>query len=118
MPGVERRDFNTPDDVRRPAKTTVELVNLGERVVGRYTYEPGWRWTECIKPVAGTERCEVEHIGYVISGRLHVSHDDGTEGEVGPGDVYRVAPGHVGWVVGDEPAVFIEFQGAAAYAKS
>ncbi len=117
MPGVETRDFTTPDETRTPDKTTVELVNLAGGQIGRYTFQPGWRWSECIKPVVGTDSCQVEHIGYVVSGTLHVTHDDGTEGEATQGDVYRVAPGHDAWVVGDVPAVFVEFQGAASYAK-
>jgi quercetin dioxygenase-like cupin family protein len=116
MPGVESRDFTAPDDVRTPDKTTVELVNIAGGQVGRYTFQPGWRWSECIKPVVGTESCQVDHIGYVVSGRLHVEHDDGSESEVEPGDVYHVAPGHDAWVLGDEPAVFVEFQGATHYA--
>jgi quercetin dioxygenase-like cupin family protein len=117
MPGVESRDFSTPDETRTPEKTKVELVSVGGGQIGRYTFQPGWRWSECIKPVAGTESCQVEHVGYVVSGRLHVKHEDGSENEVKPGDVYRIAPGHEGWVVGDEPAVMVEFQGAAGYAK-
>lgn len=118
MPGVEARDFSAPDETRSPDKTTVELVNLAGGQIGRYTFAPGWRWSECIKPVVGTERCEVEHIGYVVSGTLHVEHDDGTTAELTSGSVYRVAPGHDAWTVGDDAAVFVEFQGAAAYAKS
>lgn len=117
MPGVESRDFNSPDETRSPAKTRVELVNLGGGQIGRYTFQPGWRWAECIKPVAGTESCQVEHIGYAISGRLHVVHNDGSATDVVAGDVYRIAPGHDAWNEGSEPAVFVEFQGAANYAK-
>ena len=117
MPGVERRDFSSPDETRTPEKATVELVNLGGGQIGRYTFQPGWRWSECIKPVVGTESCQLEHIGYVVSGRLRASHEDGSEGEVGPGDVYRILPGHDGWVVGEEPAVLVEFQGASTFAK-
>ena len=115
--GVETRDFTAPDETRTPDKTKVELVNIAGGQIGRYTFQPGWRWSECIKPVVGTDSCQVEHIGYVVSGTLHVTHEDGSEGEAKPGDVYRIAPGHDGWVVGDEPAVFVEFQGAANYAK-
>jgi hypothetical protein len=118
MAGVETRDFSSPDETRRPEKTTVELVNLAGGQIGRYTFHPGWKWSECIKPVVGTDSCQVEHIGYVVSGRMHVQHEDGTEGEAEPGAVYRIAPGHDAWVVGDEPAVFVEFQGAANYAKA
>jgi hypothetical protein len=115
--GVDIRDFSSPDETRAPDKTTVELVNLAGGQIGRYTFQPGWRWSECIKPVAGTDTCQVEHVGYVVSGHLHVTHDDGSEGDVKPGDVYRIAPGHDAWVVGDEPLVSVEFQGAATYAK-
>jgi hypothetical protein len=118
MAGVETRNFKSPDETRTPDKTTVELVNLAGGQIGRYTFQPGWRWSECIKPVVQTETCQVEHIGYVVSGRLHVTHEDGSEGEATAGDVYRIAPGHDAWVVGDGPAVFVEFQGAANYAKA
>ncbi len=118
MPGIESRDFTAPDEVRTPDKTTVELVNIAGGQVGRYTFQPGWRWSECIKPVVATESCQVGHLGYAVSGRLHVMHDDGTEVDVAPGDVYRIAPGHDAWVVGDEPAVFVEFQGATHYGES
>ena len=116
MAGVEFRDFSSPDEVRNPERTTVELVKLAGGEIGRFTFEPGWRWSECIKPVVGTESCQVEHVGYVISGTLHVEHDDGSTGELTPGMVYRIAPGHDGSVVGDEPVVVVEFQGAANYA--
>ena len=117
MTGVEIRDFSTPDEVRRPERTTVEIVKIGGGEVGRYTFQPGWRWSECIKPVVGTESCAVEHVGYVISGRLHIEHDDGTTGDFMPGSVYRIAPGHDAWVLDNEPVVVVEFQGAATYAK-
>ena len=117
MPGVEARDFNSPDETRRPDKTLIELVNLAGGQIGRYTFQPGWRWSECIKPVVKTDSCQVEHIGYCVSGRLHVKHEDGTEEEVTPGKVYSIAPGHDSWNPGPEPAVFVEFQGAANFAK-
>jgi hypothetical protein len=118
MPGVEARDFASPDETRTPDKTTVEVVKLAGGEIGRYTFEPGWRWSECIKPIVKTDTCQVEHIGYALSGTLHIKHEDGTELEVTAGDVYRVAPGHDAWTVGDEPAIFVEFQGAANYAQS
>lgn len=117
MAGVEANDFSAPDEVRRPDRTTVELVKIAGGEVGRYTFEPGWRWSECIKPVVGTETCQVEHVGYMVSGRLAVQHDDGTTAEVTGGMVYRIGPGHDAHVVGDEAAVVVEFQGAASYAK-
>jgi len=117
MPGVESRDFTTPDETRTPDKTTVELVNLAGGQIGRYTFQPGWKWSECIKPVVGTDSCQVEYIGYCVSGSIHVTHDDGSEVDVAGGEVYRIGPGHDAWVVGNEPMVSIEFQGAANYAK-
>lgn len=117
MAGVESSDFSTPTEVRRPERTTVEVVNVGEGEIGRYTFQPGWRWAECIKPVVGTESCRVEHVGYVVSGALHIQHDDGTTADITPGTVYRIAPGHDAWVLGDDPAVVVEFQGAAVFAK-
>jgi hypothetical protein len=118
MAGVEARDFSQPDEVRKPEKTTVELVRLGGGEIGRYTFQPGWRWSDCIKPVVGTERCQVEHIGYIVSGTLRVEHEDGSSGDATAGMVYRIAPGHDGWVVGNDPVVAVEFQGAATYAKA
>jgi hypothetical protein len=117
MAGVESRNFALPDETRTPDKTTVDLVNLAGGQIGRYTFQPGWRWSEWIKPVVKTDSCEVEHIGYVVSGTLHVEHEDGSSGEVIAGDVYRIAPGHDAWVVERRAAVFVEFQGAANYAK-
>jgi Cupin domain len=117
MPGIESRDFSAPDETRTPDKTTVELVGIGGGQIGRYTFQPGWKWSECIKPVVGGDSCQTEHIGYVVSGQLHVTHEDGSEANVKAGDVYRIAPGHDAEVVGDEAAVFVEFQGAANYAK-
>jgi hypothetical protein len=118
MASIESRDFTSPDETRTPAKTRVELVNLAGGQIGRYTFEPGWKWSECIKPVVNTESCQVEHIGYAISGGLHVKNSDGTELDIKPGDVYRIAPGHDAWNSGSEPAVLVEFQGAANYAKA
>lgn len=113
MATIESRSFDEPDEIQTPEKTTIELVGLADGQIQRTTFEPGWRWSESIRPIAGTDRCQVEHIGYMASGRLHVEHEDGSTGEVETGDVFRLAPGHDAWVVGDEPAVLIEFQGAA-----
>ena len=117
MAGIEINDFSSPDEVRRPQNTTVEVVKMADGEIGRYTFAPGWRWSEHIKPVVGTESCQTDHIGYVVSGTLHVVSDDGTAADVSGGCVYRIAPGHDAWVVGDQPAVVVEFQGAATYAK-
>jgi hypothetical protein len=117
MAGVEVREFTAADEVREPEKTRVEVVRLAGDEVGRYTFEPGWRWSECIKPIVETDSCQVEHVGYLVSGALRVEHQDGTVRDVSAGSVYRIAPGHDASVVGDEPAVAVEFQGAARYAR-
>jgi hypothetical protein len=118
MAGLEINDFSTPRETRRPKGVTVEVVDIGGGEVGRYTFEPGWQWSECIKPVVGTDSCQVEHVGYVVSGALRIQLEDGSTGDITPGTVYRIAPGHDAWVLGDDPAVVVEFQGAAVYAKA
>ena len=95
------------------------MVRMGAATVGRFAFEPGWRWSECVKPVAGTDSCQIHHVGVVQSCRLAIRHDDGTEVEIGPGDAYVIEPGHDAWVVGDEGFVGYEFEAKAAeeYAK-
>jgi uncharacterized cupin superfamily protein len=93
---------------RKQRQGKADAVNVGGRVVGRGTFEPGWRWSENIKPIAGTDSCQVSHLGYRISGRMKVFMDDGAEGECGPGDVVAIPPGHDAEVVGDGPCVFID----------
>lgn len=119
MPGIQARSFDSPDEERTPPQSKIDMVRLGDITVGRYTFEPGWRWSETVKPVAGTDTCQFRHVGVVTAGRLHVVHDDGSEGEAGPGDGYVIEPGHDAWVVGDETFVAYEFesQSAADYAK-
>src|SRR5215471_12413419 len=117
MAGIESVDFSKPDETRTPPKTKIELVNVGGGQIGRYTFEPGWRWSECIKPIANTDSCQVEHIGYCVSGGLHITHADGSAQDITPGMVYRIAPGHDGHNAGSVPAVMVEFQGAATFAK-
>ena len=119
MDSLEINDFSNPDEVRRPdPHATVEVVKVAGGEIGRYTFEPGWRWSEHIKPVVGGDSCQTNHVGYVVSGTLHVETDGGETADVGPGSVYRIPPGHDGWVVGDEAVVVVEFQGAPDYAKS
>ncbi|MFN2587915.1 MAG: cupin domain-containing protein [Actinomycetota bacterium] len=114
MAGIERKSFESPDEVRTPDKTSVAVVKMGEVTAARLTLQPGWRWSECVKPVAGTDSCQARHVGAVQSGRLRVRHEDGTEGEAGPGDAYVIEPGHDAWVVGDEPWVAFEFESETA----
>jgi len=120
MAGVQSRDFDSPDETRTPDKTKVDVVRMGGVTVGRFAFEPGRRWSECVKQVAGTDSCQVLHVGVVQSGRLVVKHEDGTELELGPRDAYVIEPGHDAWVVGDERFVGFEFESRSAeeYAKS
>jgi hypothetical protein len=120
MPGVEARNFDSPDETRTPDKTKIEVVRMSGATVGRMRLEPGWRWSECVKPVVGGEKCQVRHLGLVQSGTMHAVHEDGTEVEIGPGQAYVIEPGHDAWVVGDEPVVGFEFesQTAEVYAKA
>ena len=120
MAGVEVRGFDSPDETRTPDKTKVDIVRLGGATVGRMRLEPGWRWSECIKPIVGGERCQLHHIGFLQSGRMAVRHDDGTEQEISAGQAYEIAPGHDAWVVGDEPVMGLEFESKTAeeYARA
>jgi hypothetical protein len=117
MGNLEHKSLDKPDETRTPDKTKVEVVKIGDSEVGRFTLQPGWKWSECIKPVVKTDSCQADHLGYMVSGQMHVVHDDGSEGDVGPGDAYRIAPGHEAWVVGNVPVVALEFKSAANYAK-
>jgi hypothetical protein len=114
MAGVEKLDFDSPDETRTPEKTRVDVINMGDTKVGRFAFEPGWKWSECVKPVVGTDSCQVRHVGVVQSGRLVVSHEDGTEVELAPGEAYVIEPGHDAWVTGDEGFVGLEFESHAA----
>jgi hypothetical protein len=114
MAGVQSRDFDSPDETRTPEKTRVDMVRIGETMAARFTFEPGWKWSECVKPVAGTDSCQARHVGVVQSGRLWVRHDDGTEVELAPGEAYVIEPGHDAWVVGRERFVAFEFESQSA----
>lgn len=119
MAGVEKLDFDSPDESRTPDKTQVDVVRLGGTTAARLTMEPGWRWSECVKPVAGTDSCQHRHVGIVQSGRMRVTHEDGTVVELGPGDAYLIQPGHDAEILGDERFVGFEFahQAAETYAR-
>ena len=114
MAGVQELDFDAPDETRAPDKTRVDVLHVGNTTAARLTFEPGWRWSECIKPIAGTESCQLQHVGVAHAGRLRVRHEDGTELEVGAGQAYAIEPGHDARVVGDEPFVCYEFEPRAA----
>jgi hypothetical protein len=115
---LEQVSFDRPDEVREGENWRLELVNLaGDVQVGRLTLQPGWRWTQDVKLVAGTDWCMAPHQSYQLSGRLHVAMQDGTELEVLAGEVSSLPPGHDAWVVGDEAVVAIDWQGASVWAK-
>jgi hypothetical protein len=112
-----KKRFENADEVRQVPKANVEVLNLGEATAMRGTFEPGWKWSECVKPIVGTNSCEVEHLGYVVSGTMMIRMDDGSEITFNPGDAAYIPPGHDAWVPGNEPCVFLDFQGGTTYAK-
>jgi hypothetical protein len=120
MANLTVKSFDSPDETRSPDKTKVEIVELGGAKAARMTFQPGWRWSECIKPVVGGDSCQVRHVGMASAGRLHIVHGDGTEQDAGPGDAYLIEPGHDAWVVGDDEFVGYEFESSTveAYATA
>jgi uncharacterized cupin superfamily protein len=114
---TEHKTFTEPDEVRSFSHGRVEVVNLGGRPIGRLVLEPGWRWSNDVKPIAGTNSCEAPHFQYHVSGRIGIRMDDGTELVAGPGDLTSLPSGHDAWVIGDEPVVAVDFYGASDYAK-
>jgi len=109
MAVMESRNIAEPHETRPfRAHGHMDVVTLGDFTVGRGTFEPGWRWSDDVKPIAGTETCLAHHTGVCLSGRMVIRMDDGTESTMGPGDVVRIEPGHDAWVVGDEPCVLLD----------
>jgi mannose-6-phosphate isomerase-like protein (cupin superfamily) len=113
----EAKSHDAPDETRTPEKTRVEVVKLEGFTLGRFTFQPGWRWSTCIKPVVKTDVCRNSHVGYVVSGRITVQLADSTKKTLGPGQSYTIPPGHDAWVEGNEPFVGIEIMSADVYAK-
>ena len=114
---TEHTSFDSPDETRTFEHGLVELVDIAGTQIGRLTLQPGWRWSEHVKPIAGTELCEAPHFQYHVQGTLHVLMADGSEFDAGPGDVTALPQGHDAWVVGDEPVVVVDWWGASTYAK-
>ena len=114
MPAAISKSFDTPDELRTPPKTNVAVVNLAGCAVARFTLEPGWRWSESVRPIVGTETCQVRHLGVLVSGTMHIIDADGAEHELGPGAAYLIERDHDAWVVGDEPVAMYEFDTSAA----
>ena len=118
MTGMQVKSFESPDEVRPfEGNGRADVLDIGGRVVGRTTLEPGWRWSRNVKPLAGTDSCQVSHLGYCLSGRMKVIMDDGSESQVSSGDVVAIPPGHDAEVVGDAPCVFIDFGEFGEYAR-
>ena len=113
----EVKDLRSPDETRTFEKGRLDLINIGGGTIGRATLEPGWKWSTHVKPIAGTEWCEAPHFQYQVSGRMHVRMKDGSEFEVGPGEVSYLPAGHDAWVVGNEPVVVVDWQGMGTYAQ-
>ena len=115
---TEHKGFDQPDEVREFPRGRAEILKVGGGEVGRLTFEPGWRWSNDLKPIAGTASCEAPHFQYHLQGRLAILMDDGTEIEAGPGDITSLPSGHDAWVVGDESVVVVDWYGASNYAKA
>jgi hypothetical protein len=118
MPEVEVKNFDSPDETRPfEGKGQAEVVQVAGRPVAKGTFEPGWKWSVNLKPIAGTDSCQVSHLGYCVSGRMKIYMDDGSESEIGPGEVAAIPPGHDAEVVSDESCVWLDFGEISEYAK-
>jgi quercetin dioxygenase-like cupin family protein len=113
---LQRRSFDQPDETRRPGRGTAQVVNVGGFGLMHVTLEPGWRWSDDVKPSAHTDTCQADHVIQMISGHMHVVRE-GAEEDFGPGDVGHIPPGHDAWVVGDEPAVYLDITGSGIWAR-
>ena len=118
MAHAEHKNLSSPDETRTFGHGKAELIHIGGGTIGRLTLEPGWRWSQDVKPLAGTEWCEAPDFQYQVSGRLHVVMEDGAEFDLGPGDVSVLPSGHDAWVIGDDPVVLVDWFGASNYAKA
>jgi hypothetical protein len=114
---TEHRSFDSPDERRDFPNGHADIVRVGDSEIGRLVLEPGWRWSNDVKPIAGTESCEAPHMQFHVSGRLAIRMDDGTELVAGPGDVTSLPSGHDAWVVGDEPVITVDWYGVSTYAS-
>ena len=114
---LQTKSHDTPDEVRVPDKTRVEVVRLEGFTIGRFTLQPGWQWSQCVKPVVKTDTCQVAHVGYAVSGRIIIKMNDGSQTTIVPGMSYTIPPGHEAWVEGNEAFIAIEVMSAEQYAK-
>jgi len=114
---TEHRSFTAPDETRTFESGHLDILRIGGSEIGRLVLSPGWRWSDHVKPIAGTEVCEAPHFQYHVQGTLHIQMADGTEFDARPGDVTALPHGHDAWVVGSEPVVVVDWWGASNYAK-
>lgn len=117
MVRMQRKLLSLPDEVRPFTHGRAEIWELGDAVIGKQVFEPGWRWSNDVKPVAMTDACEYHHLGIVMSGRLRFETTDGLEMEIGPGMIFEVDPGHDAWVIGDEPCIIFDFAGMRTFGR-
>ena len=113
-----KKNLASPDETRTFDYGKFEVVTLGGFKFGRATFQPGWKWSTCVKPIAKTDSCQVHHIGYMVSGSMEVTLNDGAKDTFNAGDSFDVPSGHDAKVVGNSPVVYLDFIGAAEYAKS
>jgi hypothetical protein len=114
---AERKNLSQPEETRPFSKGRLEVVNIAGVTMARATFEPGWKWSECVKPIAKTDSCQAAHVGYMISGKMDVVMDDGQRLTFESGDAMSIPPGHDAWIVGDEPCVLIDIGAIGNYAK-
>jgi len=117
MQQTQHKSFGAPDEVRDFPNGHAEIISIGDGEVGRMVFEPGWRWSNDVKPIAGTASCEAPHFQYHVSGELAIRMDDGTEFVARAGDITSLPSGHDAWVLGDEPVTVVDWFGASNYAK-
>lgn len=118
MASLALKNFTNADEVRTLPRTNIEVVNIGESTFARATFQPGWKWSECVKPTVKTDSCQAPHVNYVLSGTMVISMDDGTQKEMKSGDVAVIPPGHDAWVVGNEPCILLDFGAGKTYGKA
>jgi hypothetical protein len=120
MGDIAAKRFEQPDETRSFDRGSGAVVNLAGSTAARVSLEPGWRWSSSVKPIVGTDSCQAHHVGYALSGTLHVVSEEGTEIDIGPDDVYEILPGHDAWVAGDDTFQALEFDSKTAetYAKT
>ena len=111
MGSIRRKSFEDPDGLRELPLLTVSLARIGSHTIGRGVAQAGWHWSKHLAPAMRTDSCPVHHVQVLLSGHFAVRMDDGEEVAFQPGDVMDIPPGHDAWVVGDDPAVLIDFAG-------